>query len=501
MTLTQITEKGIKDGEILNADIHNSAAIARTKLANVDVVDDTSPQLGGNLSTNGNNIGFSDDDKAKFGNSDDLEIFHQSSNGNSIIRESGGGNLSIQTNGTNVHFYDSANNAMLAAFNVGAAAKLYFNGSNKIETFADGVSVTGDLVTSDDVIINGGASDESVLRFRDGGSESWMLRQTNSDNVLSFRRNSNNYLQLQANGNVDISNGLDVTGAFTSNGTFASAIDDNTTDAFTLKQGSNEYITVDTNNSSELITLGNTTTNPKTAILGTGVGINTTSPDSLVKLDVVGGARIGNGIDGIIIENAGSNASIANAANIRRHSSTGNLHITAGTTTARNLIFGTKSNGAEIARFTGTGLCFNGDTAAANALDDYEEGTWTPVPEFGGSLTGGSYSTANCNYTKIGRSVTVKGNINFSSRGSSTGGFKITGLPFNDDYGGSYSHACGAAIVFHGPNADGSMNCFTSGTQVRFRMHNEANGNDEPQHGDFDNDTKIMFAITYFTDS
>ena len=61
---------------------------------------------------------------------------------------------------------------------------------------------------------------------------------------------------------------------------------DNTTDAFTLKQGSNEYITVDTNNSSELITLGNTTTNPKTAILGGNVGIGTTSPDG--KLDVRG---------------------------------------------------------------------------------------------------------------------------------------------------------------------------------------------------------------------
>ena len=24
------------------------------------------------------------------------------------------------------------------------------------------------------------------------------------------------------------------------------------------------------------------------------------------------------------------------------------------------------------------GIQFNGDTAAANALDDYEEGTWTP---------------------------------------------------------------------------------------------------------------------------
>ena len=59
---------------------------------------------------------------------------------------------------------------------------------------------------------------------------------------------------------------------------------DNTTDAFTLKQGSNEYITVDTNNSSELITLGNTTTNPKTVILGGNCGVGTTSPTDPVHL-------------------------------------------------------------------------------------------------------------------------------------------------------------------------------------------------------------------------
>jgi len=41
---------------------------------------------------------------------------------------------------------------------------------------------------------------------------------------------------------------------------------DNATDAFTLKQGSNEYITVDTNNSSELITFGNRTTGPDVLI-------------------------------------------------------------------------------------------------------------------------------------------------------------------------------------------------------------------------------------------
>ena len=157
-------------------------------------------------------------------------------------------------------------------------------------------------------------------------------------------------------------------------------------------------------------------------------------------------------------------------------------------------------DGSEQARI-GNGISFNGDTATANFLNDYEEGTWTPVPEFGGSLTGASYSIANCFYTKIGRSVTIKGNINFSSRGSSNGDFKITGVPFNDDFSGSYSHSTGAVIVFFGPNTDGTMNCFTSGTQLRFRMHNEAHANAEPQEADFDNDTKIMFSITYFTNS
>ena len=37
--------------------------------------------------------------------------------------------------------------------------------------------------------------------------------------------------------------------------------------------------------------------------------------------------------------------------------------------------------GAEKARILESGgIAFNGDTAAANGLDDYEEGTWTPVP-------------------------------------------------------------------------------------------------------------------------
>ena len=38
MALTQITEKGIKDGELVNADVNSSAAIAKSKLASLDKV-------------------------------------------------------------------------------------------------------------------------------------------------------------------------------------------------------------------------------------------------------------------------------------------------------------------------------------------------------------------------------------------------------------------------------------------------------------------------------
>ena len=37
MALTKILEEGIKDGEIVNADINASAAIAKTKLASLDI--------------------------------------------------------------------------------------------------------------------------------------------------------------------------------------------------------------------------------------------------------------------------------------------------------------------------------------------------------------------------------------------------------------------------------------------------------------------------------
>jgi hypothetical protein len=79
-----------------------------------------------------------------------------------------------------------------------------------------------------------------------------------------------------------------------------------------------------------------------------------------------------------------------------------------------------------------SGIQFNGDTAAANALDDYEEGTWT------GTLKGGTTDpttpvTATGKYTKIGRQVTVGIYFaNVDTTGAS-GDVSVTGLPFTED--------------------------------------------------------------------
>jgi hypothetical protein len=90
------------------------------------------------------------------------------------------------------------------------------------------------------------------------------------------------------------------------------------------------------------------------------------------------------------------------------------------------------ANGAtERVSVTTNGLTFNGDTAAANALDDYEEGTFTP--SVAGATTAGTatYTQRVGVYTKIGRQVSVQIDLGWNS-GTGTGLLTITGLPFAD---------------------------------------------------------------------
>jgi len=73
------------------------------------------------------------------------------------------------------------------------------------------------------------------------------------------------------------------------------------------------------------------------------------------------------------------------------------------------------------------GITFNGDTSSANALDDYEEGTWTPTL---GPGSGQSYASQVGTYTKVGNVVHCWVDLSLSAVGSITGSARILGLPF-----------------------------------------------------------------------
>jgi len=104
------------------------------------------------------------------------------------------------------------------------------------------------------------------------------------------------------------------------------------------------------------------------------------------------------------------------------------------------------TNGSERSKIDSDGIKFGTDTAAANALDDYEEGTWTPVPSLtynpsGRGITAGSSSGT---YTKVGRMVLVEYIVVWTAI-SGSGAYNVgaTGLPFAAE--GSQVAVCGSA--------------------------------------------------------
>ena len=98
MALTQISTAGVKDDAVTSGKIPANAvgsseladnAVTAGKLASgvTDLSNDTSPQLGGDLASNGNDIDFADNDKAVFGTGSDLQIYHDGTN--SVIGDVG----------------------------------------------------------------------------------------------------------------------------------------------------------------------------------------------------------------------------------------------------------------------------------------------------------------------------------------------------------------------------------------------------------------------------
>ncbi len=127
-----IDETNTADRFVINTDGHIDFPTNVDFASGIDVT---------GIITGTSHIDLPDDATLKLGDSDEFQIFHQSSNGNSIIKENGGGVLSIQTNGSNITFYDIANSRYMAQFITGGACIFKHGADIRLETTSTGIKV------------------------------------------------------------------------------------------------------------------------------------------------------------------------------------------------------------------------------------------------------------------------------------------------------------------------------------------------------------------------
>jgi len=158
---------------------------------NTDLVSDTSPQLGGDLQSNGNDIDFADGDKAIFGTGGDLEIHH--TGGENII-DGVSGNIFIK-HGSERH----------AVFAEDGQVELYHNNSKKFETTSEGalfsgaVGINGTNLTHEVNTLKIGHEGNGVHQLRAYGPDT----STNgSIQLRSSRSNGSNSFDITYDGNL-----------------------------------------------------------------------------------------------------------------------------------------------------------------------------------------------------------------------------------------------------------------------------------------------------------
>ena len=170
------------------------------------------------------------------------------------------------------------------------------------------------------------------------------------------------------------------------------------------------------------------------------VGINETSPAA--QLDVKG-----SGVPIVI------NSSNSNTYKIQLENAGSTLGYIGAVTDS--IVF-SNSSAAEQARFTdsglklpsGRGIDFSATSDASgmssDLLDDYEEGTFSPIPDAGGGVTF-TYAHNTGFYTKIGNTVTFQIYLMFYAStitgGNSGNGVAIQGLPFTIKNNARYNPA------------------------------------------------------------
>ena len=366
------------DGKFLRA---NNGADPTFETVNTDLVSDTSPQLGGNLDVNTKNIVFGD---SSDGSSDDVLSFGASGDlkifhqaDQSRIVESGPSVLKIM--GSDVRLSNAGNTADYMQCNDGAEVQLFHNGSKKFETSSTGVSITGNATISGAI----NTSDNQNINVGNGGD------------LKIFHNGTNSVIE-------------NATGALVVKPEGLMRIQDRTTDEVRADFVDNGEVSLYHNNIKKIET--------------TSTGIKITG-----ETEAGGGATSGN----IQMVNGGRKNTIGNSFSSSSTESRIEFGVSDGSTSG-----GTN----RVASISYAGIAFGTDTASANRLDDYEEGTFTPAIGSGYSYANTiTYTNQHGHYTKIGNQVFayvyVRPNGNSAHGGNiieDGNSLYMTGLPFTN---------------------------------------------------------------------
>jgi len=106
----------------------------------------TGVDVTGTVTADGVSLG--DNEKAQFGASNDLEIYHDGTN--SYISDAGSGSIHLRSD-SEFRVQNAGGTANYIYASNGGLVRLYHNNSGKLDTTATGVSVTGDLTASGNV--------------------------------------------------------------------------------------------------------------------------------------------------------------------------------------------------------------------------------------------------------------------------------------------------------------------------------------------------------------
>ena len=180
---------------------------------NSDLINDSSPQLGGALDVNGNNINFGDssgssDDRLKFGASNDMVIYHD---GTRNIIDSQSSQLRIETDALRLR--SDAGETYLEA-DANAALKIYHNNALKFDTITTGIRVHGDEGGTAQLQLLADQGDDNpdywrfiaetdgTLNMQDYGSGNWYnnIRLTGHTGGVILFQNNDAKFQTQSDG-------------------------------------------------------------------------------------------------------------------------------------------------------------------------------------------------------------------------------------------------------------------------------------------------------------